>query len=164
MATTDKSPQPARRTNQRQRAGRAANGSRPSSAPRTATVDLPFVTAEFRMPEVRMPELRMPDLRMPDLRIPDLRIPDLRMPDLRMPDLAQLSVPGASSSDVNGAVAFVRSYLPPPQQAAYYACLGVLGALQLVEWPVVAAIAAGGAVSRQVAGGQQSDGSTSRSA
>lgn len=139
MATTDKSPQPARRTNQRQRAGRAANGSRPSSAPRTATVDLPFVTAEFRMPEVRMPEVRMPDL-------------------------AQLSVPGASSSDVNGAVAFVRSYLPPPQQAAYYACLGVLGALQLVEWPVVAAIAAGSAVSRQVAAGQHSDGSTSRSA
>lgn len=128
MAAKDKAPQPARRTNQRQRTGRTGNGSRTSSAPWTATVELPFVTAEFRMPE------------------------------LRIPDVTQLSVPGVSSTDVNGAVTFVRAYLPPPQQAAYYACLGVLGVLQMVEWPVVVAIAAGTAVSRQVAGGEQTGG------
>lgn len=138
MAAKDKAPQPARRTTQRQRTGRTGNGSRPSGAARTATVELPFVTAEFRMPELRMPELRMPELRMPDV--------------------VRVSVPGVSSTDVNGAVAFVRSYLPPPQQAAYYACLGVLGVLQMVEWPVVVAIAAGTAVSRQVPGGEQTGG------
>ncbi len=134
MAEKDKAPQPARRTNQRQRSGRAAAGSRTSHAPRTATVDLPFVTAEFRLPELRMPELRMPDV-------------------------SQLPVPGVSGGDVDTAVRLVRSYLPPPQQAAYYACLGVLGALQMIEWPVVVAIGVGTAVSRQVTEGQSSQSS-----
>lgn len=138
MAARDKTPQPARRANQQQRAGQATSGRQGAGTPRTATVELPFVTAEFRMPELRMPELRLPELRMPDV--------------------AQLSVPGVRDDDINAAVRFVRAYLPPPQQAAYYTCLGVLGALQLVEWPVVLAIGAGTALSRQASGAQQGAG------
>ncbi|ATY13420.1 hypothetical protein CU254_25530 [Amycolatopsis sp. AA4] len=33
--------------------------------------------------------------------------------------------------------------LPPPQQLAYFGGIGVLTALQLIEWPVSVALAAG---------------------
>jgi predicted component of type VI protein secretion system len=125
MAANDKAPQPSRRAGQRQRSGRATSGQQAARTARTATVELPFVTAEFRIPE------------------------------LRMPDVTQLPVAGVSRDDVDGAVALVRSYLPPPQQAAYYVCLGVLGALQMLEWPVVLAIGAGTAISRQGGSAQQ---------
>lgn len=82
---------------------------------RTATVHLPFVTAEFRAPDIHLPSV-----------------------PVRAP----------TRSDLSGAVSAVRSRLPSPEQAAYYAGLGVLGALQLIEWPVVLAIGVGTAIAQ----------------
>ncbi|MGH3941849.1 MAG: hypothetical protein ACRDTG_25130 [Pseudonocardiaceae bacterium] len=79
---------------------------------RTATVNLPFVTAEFRAPEIHLPS-----------------IPD--------------------RSDLTGAVSAIRERLPSPAQVAYYAGLGVLGVLELVEWPVVLAIGVGTAIAQR---------------
>lgn len=80
---------------------------------RTATVNLPFVTAEFRAPDLHLPSL-----------------------PVRAPD----------RSDLTGAVSAIRSRLPSPAQAVYYAGLGVLGVLELLEWPVVLAVGVGTAL------------------
>lgn len=82
---------------------------------RTATVTLPFVTAEFRAPEIHLPSL-----------------------PVRAPD----------RDDLSGAVSAIRAHLPSPGQAAYYAGLGALGALQLIEWPVALAIGVGTVVAQ----------------
>lgn len=81
---------------------------------RTATVNLPFVTAEFRAPEIHLPSISIPD-----------------------------------RNDLTGAVSAIRERLPSPAQVAYYAGLGVLGVLELVEWPVVLAIGVGTAIAQR---------------
>lgn len=81
---------------------------------RTATVNLPFVTAEFRAPEIHLP-----------------------------------SIPIPGRSDLTGAVSAIRERLPSPAQVAYYAGLGVLGVLELLEWPVVLAIGVGTAIAQK---------------
>ncbi len=87
---------------------------------RTKTVNLPFVTATFRIPE--MPEVRMPE--MPE------------MPEVRMPN----------RDDMDAAVQTVQPYLPSAQQAAYYGGLAAIAAIELIEWPVALAIGAGTAM------------------
>ncbi|HEY8374225.1 MAG TPA: hypothetical protein VIL00_15925 [Pseudonocardiaceae bacterium] len=107
--------------------------------PRTATLQLPFVTAEFRMPRVPLPRLPLPPLRMPRV----------------------------SSEEVAGAVNTVRSMLPSPQRAAYYAGLGVAAALEVIEWPVAVAVGAGTALaSRGIARkrGETEEGATAGTA
>ncbi|MDQ0376110.1 hypothetical protein [Amycolatopsis thermophila] len=88
----------------------ATNG----SPARTATVNLPFLRAEFRAPDVRLP----------------------RMPKPHLPD----------RNEVTAALHTARSYLPPPRQLAYYGGLGLLAAVELIEWPVAVAIGVGTAV------------------
>ncbi|MGH3904957.1 MAG: hypothetical protein ACRDTE_12310 [Pseudonocardiaceae bacterium] len=83
---------------------------------RTATVNLPFVTAEFRAPDFHLPSL-----------------------PVHAPD----------RNDLTGAVSAIRSRLPSPAQTAYYTGLGVLGVLELIEWPVVLAIGVGTALAQQ---------------
>lgn len=92
---------------------------------RTATVNLPFVTAEFRAPDIRLPSL-----------------------PVRAPD----------RNDLTGAVSAIRSRLPSPAQAAYYAGLGVLGVLELIEWPVALAIGVGTAMVQYQCSGPQGAG------
>lgn len=87
-------------------------------APRTATVHLPFVTAEFRAPDIHLPSL-----------------------PVRMP----------GRSDLTDAVSAIRSRLPSPKQTAYYAGLGLLGVLEIIEWPVAIAIGVGTAIARSSA-------------
>ncbi|MCF6421408.1 hypothetical protein [Amycolatopsis tucumanensis] len=84
--------------------------------PRTTTVDLPFVHAEFRAPELHLP------------RVPTPRVP--------MPNRSELT----------SALGTVRSFLPPPRQLAYYGALGVMAAVELIEWPVAVAIGLGAAM------------------
>lgn len=96
---------------------------------RTATVNLPFVTAEFRAPEIHVPSVRAPE-----------------------------------RSDLTGAASAIRSYLPSPAQAAYYAGLGALGVLELVEWPVVLAIGVGTALVQRQAGSRQAERQAGRQA
>lgn len=42
-----------------------------------------------------------------------------------------------------------RVTLPPPEHLAFYAVLGVLGALEIVEWPVVLVVGAGHILAEQ---------------
>ncbi|MER7500288.1 hypothetical protein AB0L05_32100 [Nonomuraea pusilla] len=42
-----------------------------------------------------------------------------------------------------------RVTVPPPEQLAFYGVLAALGALEIVEWPVVLIVGAGHALSRQ---------------
>lgn len=102
----------------------AQGAERPTERPeaphrRTATVNLPFVTAEFRAPEIHLPTL-----------------------PVRAPD----------RSDLSGAVSAVRAHLPSPGQVAYYAGLGALGVLEIIEWPVALAIGVGTAVAQHYGG------------
>ncbi|WP_229874086.1 hypothetical protein [Amycolatopsis deserti] len=85
-------------------------------------MDLPFVHAEFRAPDLHLP------------RVPTPRVP--------MPNRGELT----------SALDTVRSFLPPPRQLAYYGALGVLAAVELIEWPVAVAIGLGTAVAGR--GGQ----------
>ncbi|EQD86203.1 hypothetical protein A8924_4848 [Saccharopolyspora erythraea NRRL 2338] len=43
----------------------------------------------------------------------------------------------------------VRGYLPSPRMMVFYGALGALAVLEMVEWPVAAAIVAGAAVARR---------------
>lgn len=97
----------------------AEAGEAPAPHRRTATLTLPFVTAEFRAPEIHLPSL-----------------------PVRAPD----------RSDLTGVVSAVRAHLPAPGQAAYYAGLGALGALQIIEWPVALAIGVGTVVAQHYGG------------
>jgi hypothetical protein len=82
---------------------------------RTATLNLPFVTAEFRRPDLHLPGRR---------------------------DV------GAAADAV---AARARSL--SPAELAYYAGLGVLAAVELIEWPVAVAVGAGTALARRSGGG-----------
>jgi hypothetical protein len=52
-------------------------------------------------------------------------------------------VPRVIPHDMDEAVDTVQSSLPPVERLAYYAGLGALAALGIIEWPVAAAIGAG---------------------
>lgn len=104
-------------------------GAQPRANTRTATVTLPFVTAQVQLRELRIPEL--PSFPRPQLPVPRVR-----------------------AGDVTGAVAGLRARLPEPREAAYYVGLGLLGALQVIDWPVAVAIGAGTALARRSSGGQ----------
>jgi len=97
---------------------------------RTATVNLPFMTAEFRVPEVHAPEMHLPHPGMPSVHVPSVH-------------LARPHVPHASGQDVTNAARVVRSYLPPRDQLALYAGLGAGAVAGLIDWPVAAAVSAG---------------------
>ncbi|GAB3579599.1 hypothetical protein GCM10027445_48390 [Amycolatopsis endophytica] len=90
---------------------------------RTATVNLPFVRAEFRTPDVHLPKIPVPD-----------------------------------RDEVNAALHTARSFLPPPRQLAYFGGLGLLAAVELIEWPVAVAIGVGAAVVGRGKGDQKQQG------
>jgi hypothetical protein len=100
--------------NQTSEAGDSATPSEATQvrSARTATVNLPFVTATFHKPET------------------------LHLPQIRVPDRQQ----------VLSAAQAVQSYLPSPEQAAYFGGLAALAAFEVLEWPVALAIGAGTAL------------------
>ncbi|MDT7649661.1 MAG: hypothetical protein QOI36_1067, partial [Pseudonocardiales bacterium] len=94
---------------------------------RTATLNLPFVTAQFRRPDLHLPRLGRPDV-------------------------------GAAAG---AAAAKARSL--SPAELAYYAGLGLLTVVELIEWPVALAVGAGTALARsgRTGGGGRDAGDTS---
>ncbi|SMD24728.1 hypothetical protein [Kibdelosporangium aridum] len=87
------------------------NGSATKHGARTATVNLPFVTAQFHAPELHLPHVRVPDRQ-----------------------------------EISAALRTVGSYLPSPRKTVYYGGLALMAALELIDWPVAAAVAVGTAV------------------
>ena len=131
MATTERTRASQRRTADDK--GAAATGSVADQAgtaqedtghPRTATVNLPFVTAQFRTPDLHLPKPR--------------------------------------PQEIGAVLESVRTFLPSPQQALYYGGLALMAAVELVEWPVVAAIAVGTALARRGAHGDSRGSASSR--
>jgi hypothetical protein len=55
----------------------------------------------------------------------------------------QVRPPHISPHDMGEAVNSAQASLPPPERLAYYAGLGALAALGIIEWPVAVAIGAG---------------------
>jgi hypothetical protein len=103
-------------------------GVKTHNGPRTATVNLPFVTAEFRAPQLHMPH----------------------MPHVPTPHVAKDEVVAAAQT--------ARSYLPEPRQALYFGGLALLAAIEVLEWPVAAAIGVGTAIASRVREGRQQSG------
>lgn len=74
-----------------------------------------------------------------------------RAPEMHLP---QLQAPHVGRAELSAAAHTARSLLPPPRQALYYAGLAVLAAVEVIEWPVAAAIGVGTAVMSR-GGGEQ---------
>jgi hypothetical protein len=114
---------------------------------RSATVNLPFMTAQFRVPDIHMPEIRMPDIRMPEVRPP-------------------------SREDLDSAGRKALSVLPPPKTLLFFGGLAATAVIGAIEWPIAAAIGIGSALASRgevkpeprgdgpQAGGMQTSGST----
>ncbi|QRP48235.1 hypothetical protein [Amycolatopsis sp. FDAARGOS 1241] len=79
----------------------------------------------------------------------------------RAPDVHLPRIPKPARSEVNAALETARSFLPPRRQLLYFGALGVLTAVELIEWPVAIAIGVGTAVA---AAGGESRGAAPRSA
>lgn len=112
---------------------------------RTATVNLPFVTAEFRMPAMHMPSA----VAMPGgVHLPT-SIPRPSLPTGPLARLPRPHVPEASRRQVTDAARVVGSHLPEPSQLALFAGLGAGAVVGVLEWPVAAAVAAATVVARR---------------
>ena len=100
---------------------------------RTATVNLPFVTAEFRAPEVHLPSVPHPTWRSVPL----------------MGRLPQPHVPEAAGRQVSDVARVVGSHLPEREQLALFAGLGAVAVAGVIDWPVAAAVAAATVVAKR---------------
>jgi hypothetical protein len=70
--------------------------------------------------------------------------PDLRTATLRLPFAAlSVSVPRRITDEAARAGQVVTANAPSPDRLAFYAGLGLLAALEVLEWPVAATVAAG---------------------
>jgi len=117
-------------------AAKATATKRPASRtkPKTATVNLPFVTAEFRAPDVHLPKsLPRPSLESVPLvgRIPRPHVPE------------------AAGRQLTGAAQVIGDHMPERSQLALFAGLGTVAVAGLIDWPVAAAVAAGTVVARR---------------
>ncbi|WP_433290364.1 hypothetical protein ACQPZQ_43880 [Pseudonocardia sp. CA-142604] len=88
---------------------------------RSATVNLPFMTAQFRVPDIHMPEIHMPEIRMPEVRPP-------------------------TREDLDSAGRKALSVLPPPKTLLFFGGLAATAVVGAIEWPVAAAIGIGSAL------------------
>jgi hypothetical protein len=88
----------------------------PGSNPCAATLNLPFVTAQFRAP---------------------------------------------ARQELSSVLHTVRSVLPPPRKVVYLGGLAALAALEVIDWPVAAAIAIGTAIAGSDSGSRSAQSPTS---
>lgn len=87
------------------------------------TWNLPFVTAQFHKPDMHVP-------RLEDLHLPRVSVPTPRL----------------NRQEIGATLQAARAFLPPPEQAVYFGGLAVMAALEVIEWPVAAAIGVGTAL------------------
>jgi hypothetical protein len=70
-----------------------------------------------------------------------------RTSTLRMPQVT-MRLPKMSMDD---AAKWMRASLPPVEELAYFAGLGLLGVLEVIEWPVVLAVGTGTVIAQRAA-------------
>jgi hypothetical protein len=92
----------------------AGRRTRSRNAHRSVKLDLPFLTAELRIPEIHAPRL-----------------------------------PRVSRQEATQTARAATGLLPSPEQLVYYGGLGLMAALDVIEWPVALAIGAGTAIARR---------------
>lgn len=134
---------PARRssggTSTKETRGTAAKATKAPKAPKatkeTQSGDTGRSRAANRAASSRTVTLSVPTVSMQARRV---KVPDVRLPEVRMPDLGP-------------AVERVRSQMPPPSELAYFAGLGLLGVLEVIEWPIVLVVGAGTVVAQRAA-------------
>jgi hypothetical protein len=68
---------------------------------------------------------------------------------IEVPQVPRPHLPHVRRRDLAEAAGAVTSYLPSPGQLLFYGGLGALAALEVLEWPVAAAVAAGTYVARR---------------
>ena len=81
-------------------------------------------------------ERRTATLRLPMITL-QVQVPRMRMPRVNMPDMGEV-------------VNTVKSRMPSPAEAAYFTGLGVMGLLDVLEWPVVLAVGTGTVIAERV--------------
>ncbi|MFZ5850398.1 MAG: hypothetical protein ACOYY2_03255 [Actinomycetota bacterium] len=81
--------------------------------------------------------------------MPRVPMPHLSMPRLGVPRLPMPPVPRMTRDELARATEAVRANLPPADRLAFYSGLGLLAALQVVDWPVATAIGVGTWVARR---------------
>jgi hypothetical protein len=69
--------------------------------------------------------------------------PQLRPPQVHLPS------PRMSRENVDAAMESARSFMPDPREAAYYGGLALMAVLDVIEWPVAAAIGVGSIMFRR---------------
>lgn len=100
------------------------------SRPRTATVTLPFVTAEFRAPDMHVPRPSLDSVPLVN-----------RMSRPHLPEAAGRQIQDAGRA--------VGSLLPERKEAALFAGLAVATVAGALEWPVAVAVAVGTDIARR---------------
>jgi hypothetical protein len=68
---------------------------------------------------------------------------EFRVPQVHLPHLPASPI---RREEVVAAAQTARSYLPPPRQALYFGGLALMAVVDVIEWPVAAAIGIGTAV------------------
>jgi len=109
--------------------GRARTSAKTEQAPRTARLNLPGMSAEFRRPDLPSPR-------------------DVA----RAASAAPRQVARAASAAPRGvarAAGAATTVLPPRDQLLYYGGLGVAAVAGVIEWPVAVAVGAGLAIARR---------------
>lgn len=117
-------------------------------ARRTATINLPLVTAQFRAPQLS--RIRAAHVPRPRVSMPHLPQPRVSMPHLPHPSMPQLP----SRREVIDLGHGMSGFLPPRDQLVLYGGLGAAATLGLLDWPVALAVGAGTAVARRRNGGR----------
>ena len=107
----------------------------PEGGRRSATVNLPFVTAEFRVPDMHVPSWE------------SLPVAN-RLPRPHVPETAGRQVVDAGRA--------VGSFLPDRKETALFVGLAAAAAAGALQWPVAVAVAAGTEVARRTARTQSS--------
>lgn len=130
-----------RRTTPGPRTGRAAaRRPRPGATTETGSPRPSVQTRPRRSPEGAPTQATTVTVPVPAIAVRRVRVP--------LPKVASLpALPGAVATSATRATgelpSSIRRHLPPRDRMLYYAGLGALAALEVVSWPVAAAIGGG---------------------
>jgi hypothetical protein len=83
--------------------------------------------------EVWMPEMKLPQIKLPEIKLPEIKLPEV--------DFSIITQKGGHRAliTVNGA----NIETPPVEHLVYYAGIGVLVAVEIMEFPVAVVLTLG---------------------
>jgi len=120
--------------------GRARTSAKTEQAPRTARLNLPGMSAEFRRPDLPSPR---------DVARAASAAPRQVARAASAAPRGVARAAGAAPRGVARAAGAATTVLPPRDQLLYYGGLGVAAVAGVIEWPVAVAVGAGLAIARR---------------